>query len=713
MRFPSEGSRFSRLSMIRSALALVALLAQACRPADAPGSPGEKATWTNGNKQGIGTSATAASHVWFTLADGALTETYYPTVDKAQTRLLELIVADGRGLVERETADMQHQVRAVNPRALAFEQTNASRAGRYRIVKTVISDPARPVVLLRVRFERGDPALRLFVFFDPAVGNSGLHDRGSVEDDALVSEESGAAVGLVSAPAFRWTHTGYLGTSDGVAALRAGAPLPAHARSRDGNVAQLAEVPLPAGEAMEFTLAVGFGSSSGDALHAARASLLTPFAETLRSYVAGWNDSLASLKGVHARYADVYAMAAMVLKAHEDKTHPGAMIASLTVPWGHQADAGKPDVGGYHLVWSRDLYHVATAFLAMGDTQAAARALGYLFRVQQRPDGSFPQNTWLDGRPFWPSLQLDEVAYPLILAEQLGRTDGETYRRHVRPAAEFIVSHGPATPQERWEEEQGYSPSTIAAEIAGLIAAAAIAEANGDAEAAGRYRQTADDWTAQLEAWTVTRSGPHSQEPYFIRISRDGRPDSGRLLEINNGGGAYDERSIVDAGFLELVRLGIRPASDPLIASSLKVVDRLIRVETPKGPGFYRYNHDGYGEKADGRGYDGTGVGRLWPLLTGERGEYELAAGRDATPYLDTLVAFANQGLMLPEQVWDRRDSPSPALRFGEGTGSATPLAWSCAQLVRLARGIEEGKVVETPEVVRRHFARRQSASQR
>jgi len=394
----------------------------------------------------------------------------------------------------------------------------------------------------------------------------------------------------------------------------------------------------------------------------------------------------------------------MLLKAHEDKVYPGAMIASLTVPWGDDADASEKGVGGYHLVWSRDLYHVATAFLALGDRAAAERALDYLFRVQQKPDGSLPQNTWLDGRPYWPSLQHDEVAYPLVLAHELGRTDAETYRRHVKPAADFILKTGPATPQERWEEEGGYSPSTIAAEIAGLVAAAAIADKNGDAESAARYRATADEWNARLESWTTTRTGPHSPDPYFIRIAQDGRPDSGLLLEINNGGGTYDERRIVDAGFLELVRFGIRPPSDPMIVRSLEIVDKVIRVETPYGPGFYRYNHDGYGEKADGRGYDGTGVGRLWPLLTGERGEYELAAGRDARPYLQTLLRFANEGGMLPEQVWDRPESLAPHLRFGQGTGSATPLAWSCAQLIRLARSIEEGRVIETPEVVRRHF---------
>jgi glucoamylase len=298
---------------------------------------------------------------------------------------------------------------------------------------------------------------------------------------------------------------------------------------------------------------------------------------------------------------------------------------------------------------------------------------------------------------------MDEVAYPIVLAWQLGSTGKETYEKHIKPAADFVVSHGPATPQERWEEETGYSPSTIAAEIAGLICAAEIAHLNGDESSRTRFTAVADEWAAKLEKWTVTHSGKYAPR-YFLRITQKGDPDAGEPLEINNGGGTWDEREIVDAGFLELVRLGIRPPGDPLIVESLAVTDKLIKVDTPHGPAWYRYNHDGYGEKTDGHGYNETGVGRLWPIFAGERGEYELAAGRDAHLYLDTMQKMANAGGMLSEQVWDRAESPRPWLKFGQGTGSATPLAWSNAQFVRLAIALKEGKVPETPEVVRRHF---------
>ena len=694
---------------MKTATAVLAalLLSSAAEAQLAPGAPGERATWTGANKQGVGSAAQLDSRVWFSLGAGALQEVYYPALDQANTRLTELVFSGG-GQVEREGADADTRAELADPEALLYRQVNTARSGRWRVTKTTLADPARPVVLQRVRIERLQPGpLRAFVFFDPAVANSGLHDSGYLSGGALVAEDGGVAVALAASTGFAAANAGYLGTSDGLAELRAGRPLPGWRRAADGNVAFLAELRLPAGAAAsELTLALGFGPEGPRAVEQARASLARPWAQLERDYARGWHEWLATLRRVSGPAAAQFDACAMLLKAHEDKTARGAMVASLTKPWGDESDAGEPTVGGYHLVWSRDLYHVATAFLALGDKGAADRALRFLFEVQQKPDGSFPQNSWLDGRPYWTSLQLDEAAYPLILAHELGRVDSRSWEKHVKPAADFIVAHGPATPQERWEEEPGYSPSTIAAEIAGLVAAAAIAERNGDAASAGRYREVARDWSARLEGWTVASAGPHSAEPYFLRLSQEGRPDSGQPLEINNGGGAFDEREIVDAGFLELVRLGLRRPDDPLVARSVAVVDRVLRRETPHGPGFYRYNRDGYGEKPDGRGYDGTGVGRLWPLLTGERGEYELANGRDARPWLQAMAGFANASRMLPEQVWDRAESPRPHLSFGAGTGSATPLAWSCAGFIRLAVGIEDGRPAGQPAVVRDFFAR-------
>jgi glucoamylase len=401
-------------------------------------------------------------------------------------------------------------------------------------------------------------------------------------------------------------------------------------------------------------------------------------------------------------------MAAMVLKGLEDKTHRGGVIASPSTPWGGGPNANEPNTTGYHAVWARDLYHVATAFDAMGDRLTANRLLNYLFGVQQKLDGSFPQNSFVDGRTIGNGVQMDQVALPLVLAYQVDRKDRQSWLTHIKPAADFIVRNGPRTDQDRWEEKSGYSPSSLAAQIAGLVCAAEIAKTNRDDASAKRYLDTADNWAQHIEKWTVTKGDGESG--YYLRITANNDPNDGAKMEINSSSRVVDERKVLDAGFLELVRLGIKAPRDPLIVESLKLIDQLIKVKTPVGEAWYRYNHDAYGETPDGAKYDGhNGVGRLWTLLTGERGEYELAAGdiASARKRLDTLAGFANDGLMIPEQVWDREESPASSLRFGAGTGSATPLAWSMAQFIRLAMSIERGRNVETPRVVWERYGSR------
>jgi glucoamylase len=674
----------------------------------APGAPGHDAHWESAAKDGIGTSASLESKVWFTLHGGVMTEVYYPTVDVANVRLLQFIVVSPNGKrVEVESEETTTFLDTLDARSLSFRQLSTARSGAYTISKTYIVDPSRHAIQIGVHFEtRNKAPYRLYVYYDPSLNNSGMHDSAWTQGDALLASDADKASALVSSTGFAEMTNGYFETSDGLTQLRrAGRITSAYARAADGNVVQVARILKPS----SFTLALGFGREADEALRNARASLLKTFAAVRDEYDTGWHEYLSALRRVEGKYQQQFDKAALVLKAHEDKTYRGAMVASLSVPWGGGANANEPNTSGYHTVWARDLYQVATAFYAMGDKAAADRALDYLFRIQQRPDGSFPQNSWLDGRAAGGGLQMDEVAYPLILAHELGRTDNETWTRHVKPAAEFILKHGPATPQERWEEEAGYSPSTIAAEIAGLVCAAEIARRNYDEGAAREYLKTADEWALKVERWTATRTGPHADGKYYLRITDDEDPDDGAQLDINSNGGRYDERVIVDAGFLELVRLGIKRADDPLIVKSLAVVDKLIRVETPNGAAWYRYNHDAYGERADGGNYDArVGQGRLWTLLTGERGEYELALGRreEAAKRLDAMMGFANDGLMIPEQVWDKPSSPRPGLRFGKGTGSATPLAWSMAQFIRLVVNLQEGRNLDTPAIVAARYVK-------
>lgn len=671
----------------------------------APGAPGAIPTWTAGSKEAVGTATSTDSHVWFTLQGGILTEVYYPRLDTADVHSLEFAVSDGNR-VWIESKDMLHSLSSLDENALSYRQTSSDPAGHFQIVKTYATDPRHDTLLMDVSFS-GSSAYSLYVLYDPSLKNSGYGDLGYSQGDALVAEKAGVASALLSSGGFVQTANGFAGASDGYTDLLLHRQLTwAYARAENGNVIQAARL-----KGAHFTLALGFGATPASAVENARASLQTGFSPISAEYADGWHEYARSLRQVDKRYAAQFRRAAMTLKAHEDKTFRGAMIASMSVPWGFAVKAETQGVGGYHLIWARDLYEVATALLVAGDRAAAERALDYLFNVQQKADGSFPQNSWLDGKPYWTALQMDEISYPMILAWQLGKSDADTWQHHVHPEAEFIVAHGPATEEERWEEVPGYSPSTIAAEIAGLVCAADIARKNGAGGDADRYLKTADDWAGNLESWMVTKTGhlggAAGAEGYYIRIDNNTDPDDGYPLDVRNGGGTWDERDVVDAGFLELVRLGIRPADDPAIERSVRVIDSTIRVQTPNGPSFRRYNHDGYGETLFGGPWLGQGVGRIWPIFTGERGEYEVARGRDAMNYLDAMQDFANSGGMIPEQVWDQADPTESRFVFGAGTGSATPLAWSMAQFIRLVACIEEKRIVEQPAVVADHFLKR------
>jgi glucoamylase len=688
-------------------LALVLYLSLIIFPAAAqeraaPGAPGTTPTWMPGNKEAVGTSASTKSHVWFTLQGGVLSEVLYPRLDMAAVLSMEFAVSDGK-TVSLESKDMRHSIERIDDNALLYRQTNRDPGGRFEISKTYATDPEHDTLLIDVTF-KASKEFAIYVLYNPALRNSAMGDKGYDQDGALITEKAGIASALLSSNGFQEMTSGFVGVSDGYTDLLLHQGLDwLYQRAENGNVMQAAKL-----AGTHFTLALAFGVTPQSAFENAKASLRRGFSSVSAQYSEGWHAYAQTLRRVNAKYETEFRLSAMVLKAQEDKTFRGAMIASMSVPWGFSVKADTPNVAGYRLVWARDLYEIATGLLAAGDRDAAERALNYLFTVQQKPDGSFPQNSWVDGKPFGTALQMDEVSYPILLAWQLGKADADTWRKHIRPAAEFVVKNGPITQQERWEELAGYSPSTIAAEIAALTCAADIARKNGAGDDFARYLKAADDWAANIEKMLVTTTGhlggAAAAQGYYIRLGHATDPNNAYRVDVGNGAGVWDQRDIIDAGFLEFVRLGIRRADDPAIIRSLQLVDSTIRVETPYGSGFYRNNHDGYGETFFGGPWKGEGIGRLWPILTGERGEYEIASGRDASVYLDAMLHFANAGGMIPEQVWDRAEHTTSNFSFGQGTGSATPLAWNMAQFIRLVICSEEKRIVEQPSVVEEHF---------
>jgi glucoamylase len=696
-----------RLAAI-SLVLLVSVVPSAGAAGTAPGAPGSVANWTEGDKDGFGSATRLASKVWFTLDDGELTEVYYPDLGTPSVRNLEFVVTDGRSFTETERGDASHEVKLVDRRSLTYRQINTSRSGRWRITKTYVTDPARAAVLVDVEFESltGRP-YRLYAVYDPGLSNGGDDDTATSGQGELIAADDRAASALVTAPSLRRTSSGFKGTSDGWTDLADDHRMDwTYSSAPNGNVVQTGETALTGIRgSRRMQLALGFGEAGGAAAAVARRSLREGFERAARSYADGWHDYLSDLERPRsvARMATNYDVSLMVLAALEDKTYRGGAIASPSMAWvwGNLVNYSGP----YHLVWSRDLYQAATAQLAAGDRGAAERALDYLWQRQQKPDGCFPQNSNLDGSPHWPNLQLDEVAYPVVMSWQLRRFDPATYG-HVQRAIGCILTNGPDS-QERWENAEGYSPATIAGEIAALVTGADIARRNGDTAAAASWLDTADAWQASLERWTVTENGPLADHPYYVRLTVDGNANAGTTYTIADGGPTVDQRSVVDPSFLELVRFGVKPPDDPNILRTLPVVDRELSELTPNGRFWHRYNHDGYGETVAGNPFPGTeedpGMGRLWPIFAGERGEYELAAGRSARGRLASMAATANEGFMMPEQVWDGRPPFGPP---GEGTLSATPLAWTHAQFVRLAWSIDAGRPVEQPTIVACRYAK-------
>ncbi|HEV7858971.1 MAG TPA: glucan 1,4-alpha-glucosidase [Pyrinomonadaceae bacterium] len=691
---------------------------------EAFGHPGGEPKWTSSSKEGIGTALADASPVWFTLAYGILNEIYYPRVDQANTRDAQYLVTDGRTFFHEEKRDLDHQLEYADERALAFRQTNSDRGGRYRIIKETITDPLAPVVLVHTRYVALQPAAddyQIYALLAPHLNNQGMNNSGraaTIDGRAcLVAERAGTALAIVASIPFLKRSCGFVGASDGWTDLHQNSRMDWEFDSAtDGNIALMGQ--LDHSENKEWTLAIGFGANVEEAARAAFGSLERGWSAARENYVNDWRaycDGLLDLSAESGDGGRTYYTSAMVLRAHEDRQHKGALCASLSIPWGEIH--GDQDIGGYHLVWPRDLCQSAGAALAIGDTQLPLRVLRYLASIQL-PDGGMPQNCWVDGRPYWTGIQLDEVAFPIMLAWRLHSlgllADFNPYPM-VREAASYLIKRGPASPQERWEEEAGLSPSTLAAQIAALVCASELASAHNDERAASLCQRNADYWATNIERWTFTTSGTlDGRQEYYVRLDSldpltlesDDDPNTG-VIQLNNvpsGETDFPVYDIIDGGFLELVRYGLRAATDEHVTKTLLVYDAILKSETPCGPCWHRYNHDGYGQKADGEAFDGTGVGRAWPLLTGERAHRELAAGNDVREYILAMECFANKGAMIPEQVWDTMDIPEKLMYFGRPTGSAMPLVWAHAEYVKLLRSARDGSIFDLIGPAHRRF---------
>jgi glucoamylase len=686
----------------------------------APGWPGSPARWTSAAKTGVGT-ALGGSAIWFTLSHGILNEIYEPRMDQAATRDLGLVITAARGYFSEEKRHALHQVDCPLPGVPFYRLTSTCTQGRYRLHKEVLTDPARPVVIQRVRFVplRGQrDQYRVHALLAPHLDNQGAGNTGWAGTyqglPGLFASRAGHALCLLSSTGFRACSVGYVGVSDGWQELRTHGELRwGNTLAEDGNVALTGELAL---DGPELVLALGFGRGPEEAAHQARASLVEGFEPLLREYAGRWQRWHEGLRRSPGQ--PLVATSAMVLKVHQSKHLPGAILASLSVPWG--ASRGDGDLGGYHLVWPRDMVEAAGALLAAGAKEDARAALVYLAATQQA-DGHWPQNMWAEGKPYWNAVQMDETALPILLVDLArregalleGDLGGSGFWPMVKRAAAFLVRNGPVTQQDRWEEDGGYTPFTLAAEISALLAAADLAELAGEPGLAPYLRETADCWNAQVERWLfvqgTTLAGSLGVAGYYVRVTSPDLEGGDGFVPIKNRPPAeavQPAEAVISADALALVRFGLRAADDPKMVDTVRAIDALLRVETPAGPCWHRYTGDGYGEQADGSPFDGTGVGRAWPLLTGERAHYALALGerREAERLRATLEGFAGDGRLLPEQIWDSAAVPARDLRLGGPAGSAMPLVWAHAEYLKLVRSLADGRPFDTPPQTTRRY---------
>jgi glucoamylase len=699
-------------------LATVAAVPAAHASGSAPGEPGSAATWNEPSVTGFADSLGASSKVWYTIGNGELENAFYPETDTPDTYGLQYAVTNGSSFTELETTGTTHKTTLLSNNYLVWQQVNTADNGDFTITKTYIADPSRSVIDVQTTFDNTSATtLKLYVDYHPQLDNDGMGNTGGTDATSgdLESINGSVASVLAASTGFSQSSTGYAGTSSDPETMLTssyGLTSTYSSASTAGHIDQVAEIPVAASGSTTFTLALAFDTTEAAAISDASASLTAGFSSLESSFESGWSSWLGGLNAAPASVTgtaglkEQYYVSLMEVKADEDKTYTGAFIAAPTVPWGASVSAdtgaGQSGAHGYHAVWTRDEYEMATTLLAAGDKTDAQAALSYILQYEMESSGAVKQNTWLNGNAVFGSIQMDEVADPIVLAYQLGDTSS-TYWSDVELLANYLVANGPYTLEERWEENAGYSPATMAAEIAGLICAASIASANGDTSAALQYQETAQAWASEVDDLTYTTSGPYGNGDYLLRITPDGQPNAGTDITIANGGGSHDDRTVVDPSFLELVRLGVKSPTATDITNTISVVDSELESSTPEGPIWHRYSFDGYGETTSGGDFTGSGggVGNPWPVLSGERGEYDVADGNltGAQSLLATMAGAANSGYQISEQVWDGTAGVG-GFTVGQPDNSSTPLMWAMAQYVRLAIDISAGKDVDTPTVV-------------
>jgi glucoamylase len=662
-------------------------------------------TWSSSAKDLV-TTTLGSGRIWGTVGHGILNEVYWPSTGSPQIRDMGFIVAGSHGWSEVKRIH-RYTVTTPQPGIPLPTVVHEGDNGAYQLTLEVVPDPSRDTLLVRYALE-GD-GCQVYVLLAPRLGlDSGANSAWS--GDVLMAQGGGDWLCLAASHGYQKSSAGYVGTSDGWQDFDKNGRMEwEYGHAGPGNVALMAELTAPSG-----VLALAFSFSREGAVTLAKSSLSVGYPSIRRQALDGWAEWARNVHIVHANKLPVDLLeqaerSAAVLKVHEDRTFPGAVVASLSIPWGNAHD----DLGGYHLVWARDAVNSGLGLLAMGQVDDARRMLAYLIAMQN-PDGHWAQNFYPDGRAFWKGIQLDEVGFPILLATkllELGQLESDEgvligVRSMVGSAARYIVRNGPITPQDRWEEDTGLNGFTLAVLVAALVAAGEWLQG----EARTQVLRTADDWNARIEDWIYAEGTPlartHGVTGHYVRIAPEaGRPLQDQHVAVRNRASMIiPVTDLVAMDYIALARFGLRDARDPKMVDTTKVCEAMLGTDTPKGRVYHRYNEDGYGEHADGAPFDGTGIGRGWPLLTGERGHLALMSGDDARPYLTAMAKMTGPCGMIPEQVWDTEAIPDLSLAPGSPSGSAMPLVWAHSEYLKLATAIETGRPFELLECVAKRY---------
>ena len=700
-------------------------------PAQAPGAPGSDARWTSSAKTAIGTSTSGMSHLWFTIGQGVLNEIYFPDIDKANTRTIRFLITDGESFFSDEEHDAEHLCVAHAPGIPAYTITSTCKAGRYRLTKEIVTETERDSLLMQVRFETLQSAipLRVFLYIEPHLADQGGDNGAWVGDykglKMLIAGREHAFLAAMCTVPWKATTCGYIGEGDAYDQLKKSKHLTdIYNTAPSGNISLCGEVDLSSSAAPVFTVALALGSGPAETAQIARAASMANFVEVRKQFITAWQEAQKGhldLVPPAGSAHDLYKISTAVLQSHESARFPGAFVASLSLPWGFAR--GDKDVGAYHVLWPRDLCETAMGMMAAGSDEAGRRALFYM-ACTQNADGGWPQNMWLDGTQHWGAIQMDGIAMPILLADQLRRANalGDfNVWPMICKAAAFLVKLGPGSQQDRWEALSGYAVFTLACEIPALLAAADFADGAGESKTADFLRSTADAWNDAVDTLLYAEGTDLAKQSgvpgYYIRVAPEKAIQEQDLnslwVHLENhriGGGHHHAVNVVSPDALALTRFGLRAADDPRMQATVKVIDAELRKQMSTGPGWIRSTDDGYGEHANGEPYNGHGIGRCWPLLAGERGHFEIAAGRkEAAEELARVISRQTSECgMIPEQVWDANDIPEHKLFNGRPAGSGMPLAWAHAEYVKLIRSIRDGSVWDTPpQPIERYQTRR------